>query len=165
MGVGGFRQHFSGNTDQRVRGRSTESCGAYLAAGNLPALPPDAVAELDSKDGRHRKEARRLGHTQPRALAPAKRRLRCSVLRAAKTLQRSLPQIGQGWCSSPQSSRCLPPNWARTTGPRREHCCELRLPGPKLEQLFACRRASSHFSLFTGTTALRHCRSITSLLI
>ena len=59
-------------TDQRVRGRCTDSCGAYLAAGYLPALPPEAVAELDKIDGRLRKEARRLGRTQPRALAPAK---------------------------------------------------------------------------------------------
>jgi len=66
-------------TDQRVRGRCTDSCGAYLAAGHLPALPPEAVTDLDKTDGRLRKEARRLGRTQPRALAPAKRRLRFSV--------------------------------------------------------------------------------------
>ena len=60
-------------SERRQRGKSTRTCRAVLEAGVLPPLPPDVVAKLDDLDRMARKRAFKQRHTQPVAIAPAKR--------------------------------------------------------------------------------------------
>ena len=60
-------------SEKRCRGKSAVTCPASLESGLYTPLPAVEVERLDVIDRSFRKTARALGHTQPVALAPAKR--------------------------------------------------------------------------------------------
>eukprot|EP00973_Karenia_brevis_P064871 9009635-Karenia_brevis.AAC.1 len=62
-------------SEKRCRGRKKVTCGQLILAGVVDPLPEDQVEAANANDRKLRRAAQRKGSSQPKTLAPAKRRL------------------------------------------------------------------------------------------
>ena len=93
-------------TDNRCRGRRQFSCGEIIRSGLVGEVSEQEFSRAHLQDRELRKQARKRGLTQPRALFPAKRmKIGASISAVAMSCTDDIPSNRLNWHAVPPAKR------------------------------------------------------------